>query len=205
MSQTPHIQIRKLPGLQSTLAKEQRQKIFEAHTEALRISKAILADFQSIWQIEDSNLHAQRKQTWKNHPNFPKFLGGDNLTPEEIRAMDKRMHTIIDRLQNGLHLVVIQRQEKTNVLPKATTYPCKKNRNAYAWWPRRIYLCSRWFGHSLTHRAAILIHEIVHQFGPFGQGHHGALTQKEAIALAISDPLKARKSPENYEALAKTY
>lgn len=199
MSTPPTIKIRNFWVGRGRLTPKQRSEIIAAHEEALRMAQAVLAEFENIWDQEEPNRHIKRQEAWLKNDNLRTYFGIRNLTPSQIKVVRQRVRYIVDRLQAGLYLVFIPKEAGL------MAYPCKPRRNAYAWWPRRIYICQHWFKNSPKHRGAILIHEIAHQIGIFGQTHHGAKNKDQALRLAQTKPKKARKSPENYEHLYEMF
>jgi hypothetical protein len=82
---------------------------------------------------------------------------------------------------------------------------CDGTANAHAeGQAKRIFICRPdWFGNNASHRAGIVIHEMIHKLGLVGD--QGVTTLADVEDLARNNPKKAQRNPDTYEFLYQEY
>ena len=180
-----------------------------AHSRAQQLSARMRDRMEDVWdQRRGPGKWRRRRNAWTSDGVLTRWLGDEKVTRRQIRLTRKRIFEIEERLG------------------KRVTYVFRRNvghcQNHWAWHAgglqaRRVRICPNFYGNDNDVQAAVLIHEIVHGLGqlhvPFttwhvvpGNGHpRGTDTRAEARALARDHPRDARRSPENYEHLAREF
>lgn len=197
------IKVKKDAKGNDNLSKTKRNEIRGADAKAEKLIGKVWKEIDKIYEKKGKDKDKKRKDAWLKNERFKTWLGEEKVTNEEIKDVRRRVKKIKDKIEKGIKYVVIKEQTGKN------SHGCDSKTDAYVWGPihgKKIYLCPGWFQkYGRMERASILIHEIVHKLGLFGQGHHKAESYDEAKRLAKNNPKKARKSPENYRYLALSY
>lgn len=207
MPKKPIISAKKDQNGDKSVSDGQQNTIEEAVEDAFRMAHRVANDMEEIWRQNRPARHRKRQRAWFNNARFVKWFGDEKLTKRQIKVTRRRIHKIRKRLNNKqLRFVIVQHQSGR------CSWGCSNGSNptnAYMRFHRKaIFLCPNWFSNSDTRRAAIIIHELVHQhpFGsPFGRPHFQSVDEDTAETTAKTNPQKARKSPENYEHLYELY
>ena len=138
----------------------------------------------------------RRRNAWSAHTNFVTWFGGSrrHILIRRVRRRIRRLSKWLDRGR----IVVILRNTGARY--------CDHNTNAFTVFPKKAIKnksMPSWFEQTLTRRAAIIIHELVHELG---FGHPEGTTNRDgALRLARNNSRRARRSPENYEHLYSLY
>lgn len=172
--------------------------INDAFADALRMAERVITEMDGIWNQPGRvrRRRERRRDAWSSHVNFTTWFGNSrrHILIRRLRRRMERLRTWLDRGR----IVVFAHD--------AGDLGCRDFRNAFARIPRRplkVHLCPPWFTNSRSRRAAIVIHELVHELG-FGHPED-TTTRAEALALAASDSRRARRSPENFEHLYEIF
>lgn len=179
------------------LSASDRAMIREGFTDALGMANGVRSEMEGVWNQSGRirERRERRRDAWSAHADFVKWFGG-NRRHILLRRVRRRVRKIRNWLDRG-RIVVLAHDAEDRLC----------DNDAYALFPRKpvkVHLCSSWFDiPSESSRAAVIIHELVHQLG-FGHPE-GTSTRSEARALARSNSRKARRSPENYEHLYKEF
>ncbi|GAA4356737.1 M35 family metallo-endopeptidase [Kangiella marina] len=181
------------------LTSADRTAINNAFLDALRMARRVENEINSVWNQPGRvrQRRSRRRNAWSAHANFTRWFG-TSRRHILLRRVRRRIIKLRKWLDRG-RIVVLAHDGGDRGCSVA-------GRNAYAVIPRRplkVHLCPPWFTRGESRRAAILIHELVHELG-FAHPE-GTTTPGEALALARSDSKKARRSPENYENLYELY
>ena len=166
--------------------------IQRGHREALCTLEKIYRDESSIDESEERIL------TWNQHRFLTEWLGKQQVDGPPIADVKARLKEMIGWLE--------KQEIKYKVHNSSLSYCNLAHANAYTnalMRSRTINICPYWFEKSPRARAATIIHELVHGLG-FGHPD-GTVLPIDAYRLAKNEPFKARKSPENYEGLAREY
>ncbi len=180
------------------LSTTDRVIINQAFDDALRMANRVRDEIDVIWD-QPGRLRKRRRRrrdAWARHTNFVRWFGS-STRHALIRRVRRRIRKIRRWLDRGRIIVPAH---------DASDFGCRGNRNAFVRLPGRplhIHLCPNWFSQGRSRRAAILIHELVHELG--FTHPEGVTTRAEALSLARRNSRKARRSPENYEHLYELY
>lgn len=185
-----------LDELEDRGASNPAELVMDAFDLAEEMSDIALNRINAIWNA--GNVVARRR-AWRNDPPFAEYFGIDALTKGQLRRVRRRIRRIEKKLDKVVRIVV-----HPSSGPKAGA--CDRA-NAFQRWgfvkPRKFHLCAGWFFNSngnvraVEHRAAIMIHELVHSFGFLDK--KGVTGPGEARNLALAKPRRARRNGENYE------
>lgn len=175
-----------------------RTAINDAFTDALRMARRVVNQIDSVWNQSGRvrKRRERRRDAWSAHPSFPTWFG------------TSRKHILIRRVRRRIHKLEnwLDRGRIVALAHSSGDLGCRDGRNAYAVLPRRplkVHLCPPWFTWSASRRAAIIVHELVHELG--FKHPKGATSETAARTLASRDSRKARRSPENFEHLYELY
>lgn len=167
----------------------QRRDVQQAVDDAAKMARGVLTDFENaIWNRRTWD---ERLAAWRDHPHLATWYGEATKVRPVLRHLYRRMRTLTRWLER--RRIVIKTR---NVGQRG----CDVNTNAWTLGMRfglRINLCPPWFGAGPRRRAAILVHELVHELG-FAHPE-GTTTAAEARALAGRNARRACRSPENFE------
>lgn len=156
---------------------------------------------QEANKILSRRTRAAMEEAWCNHDAFVRYFGTKNLTKKQMKRTCNRLITLNRRLDRSLVI-------KVRPVAGRRVGRCFKGRWAYQargfTGARTINLCRDWFEETDdTARGAVILHELVHAMGvgwtrdlPVGNPAGGGA---EARQLALNDPGKARRNPENFE------
>ncbi|NOY71813.1 MAG: hypothetical protein GXP14_05460 [Gammaproteobacteria bacterium] len=139
----------------------------------------------------------RRRNAWSTHENFTTWFG-TSRRHILIRRVRRRIHKI-HRWLDSARIVVIAEGARDRLYRETNTI-------AFATVPRRplkVHLCQPWFSLNDSRRAAVIIHELVHELG--FRHPEGATSAVAALALARRNSRKARRSPKNYKSLYELY
>ena len=139
----------------------------------------------------------RRRNAWSAHVNFTTWFGASRRHIL-LRRVKRRIFKLARWLNNARIAVIVH-----DTGDRGCTVA---GRNAFVrigLRPIRIHLCPPWFTRTPQQRAAILIHELVHELGFMHP--NGTNTEAEARTLAMNNSRLARRSPENYEHLYELY
>lgn len=176
-----------------------RSAITNAFNDALRMAQRVENEINSVWNQSGRvrKRRERRRNAWSSHPNFPRWFGSSRK-----HILIRRVRRRIIKLKNWLNrgrIVVLAHGDGERGCRVA-------GRNAFAMFPRRplkVHLCPPWFGWGASRKAAILVHELVHELG--FTHPEDTTSESAALTLASSDSRKARRSPENFEHLYELY
>ena len=207
MTMKPNITAKKDINNSKSISVNQKNDIEQAVEDAFRMAHRVANDMEDIWRQQRPARHRKRQGAWGRNARFVKWFGDKVLSRKQIKSTRRRIHSIRNRLnKKKLRFVIIQQQSGNR------SWGCSNGSNttnAYMRPHRKaIFLCPNWFSNSRKKRAAIIIHELMHQhpYGlPFGRVHFQAIDDDTAETTAQTNPRKARKSPENYEHLYEQY
>ena len=189
------------------LTDNQREMIIQALDDAERMARDVLTDFnRNVWEQRGRvrQRRRRRRDAWSSHPTLSRWFGGSRRHIL-IRRIRRRMNRLREWTKGDSRIIV-------KTLPTGRRH-CDDGTNAFVTFPPRrvlrIHLCRSWFTGPLdgaapgatstpaSRRAAIIIHELVHELG-FAHPE-GVSTAAEALGLAQRNSRKARRSPENFE------
>ena len=172
--------------------------IEDSFDRALCMAREVSADIDRIWDQEGGPISRRRRRVaaWVAHPTFVAWFG-DSSRHILIRRVRRRIHRLCGWLENARIAVVLHDTGERHCGPTTNGFSVIPRR------PVRVHLCPPWFSATEPRRAAIIIHELVHQLG-FGHPE-GTTTRRAALALALRNSRKARRSPENFEHLYEAY
>lgn len=182
------------------LSAADRAMIHEGFTDALAMANGVASELEGVWKQSGGIRRRQnRLAAWSAHDDFVTWFG-ESSRHILLRRVRRRVRKLREWLASG-RIVVLAHDADDRF--------CEDDTHAYAVIPRRpirVHLCPLWFDSgdlSESDRAAIIIHELVHQLG-FGHPE-GTRSEREARVLARSNPRKARRSPANYQYLYNTF
>lgn len=176
-----------------------RTAINNAFTDALRMAERVENEINSVWNQSGRirTRRSRRRNAWSAHPNFPTWFG-TSRKHILIRRVRRRIRKLRKWLDRGRIVVLTHGVGERG---------CRvAGRNAYAMFPRRplkVHLCAPWFGAGASRRAAIVIHELVHELG--FTHPEDTTSSAEVLSLASRNSRRARRSPENFEHLYEIY
>lgn len=180
------------------LSESDRAMIQEGFTDALGMANGVRSEMEGVWNQSGRiwERRESRQDAWSAHDDFVKWFGSSRRHIL-LRRVRRRVRKIRNWLDSGRIVVLAHGSGDIGC----------ENRTAYAVFPRKptkVHLCPPWFDiPSKSRRAAIIIHELVHELG-FAHPE-GTTTKDEARALARNSSRKARRSPENYEHLCEEF
>ncbi len=179
------------------LNERDREQIRRSFRDALRIASSVKDEIDDIWNQSGrvQKRRKKRRNAWSAHENFTTWFG-TSRRHILIRRVRRRIHKI-HRWLDSARIVVIAEGARDRLCRGATAFATVPRR------PLKVHLCQPWFTLSDSRRAAIIIHELVHELGFRHPG--GATSAMTALALARRNSRKARRSPENYEHLYELY
>ena len=171
--------------------------IDQAFADALRMANRVSAEMETVWNQRGrvGRRRRRRQAAWARTHSFCNMFGG-STRHILIRRVRRRIHRIRTWLDRGRIVV------KTHDAGKRMC----DGANAFATVPRKplkINLCPPWFTLSESRRAAVVIHELVHELG--FRHPEGTTSRAAALALASRNSRRARRSPENFEHLYETF
>lgn len=180
------------------LTADDRTVIETAFTDALRMAERVVTEMNGVWNQPGRirRRRRRRRNAWSAHGNFTTWFG-TSRRHILIRRVRRRINRLGRWLDRGRIIVIAH---------SGDDFACRGNTAARSRIPRRplkVHLCPAWFLESQSQRAAIIIHELVHELGFMHP--EGATTMDTALALAVSNSRKARRSPENFRQLYILY
>ncbi|MEO0899283.1 MAG: M35 family metallo-endopeptidase [Bacteroidota bacterium] len=171
-----------------------QNQIYVAHEEAICTMRQILKAYNTLKKENPDSL----EQAWNKHTVFPKWLGRMEENKLKPEIVEKRFNILMDWLENDqiIYKVRLGGFSYCNLL-HANAYTSQLTKR------KVINICPFWFNNRQYQKVSTIIHELVHKMG---YGHpKGTVMPSQALVLARTAPLKAAKSPENYEGLAEAY
>lgn len=134
-----------------------------------------------------------KRERWRNDDLLTKYFGG-KITVAQIRAVRRRINRAHRRLTSDKLRIRLLPQDR------ASSDTTNGHNSGGPFSPRTFVLYPAWFGWSRQERAAIVLHELLHDWH-IDHKLNGEVVRGEAQAdaLARQDRGKARRNPENYE------
>ncbi len=174
-----------------------REQIRQSFQDAFRIANEVKNDIDEVWAQAGrvQRKRRRRRNAWSAHSNFTRWFG-TSRRHILIRRVRRRISKIC-RWLDSARIVVIAEGASDRLCRGANAFSTVPRR------PLKVHLCQPWFTLSDSRRAAIIIHELVHELGFKHPG--GAISSVTALTLATNSSRKARRSPENFEHLYEMY
>lgn len=173
------------------LGDAERDMIHQARNDATEMMTKARKEIEEVWDQKGRMVRRRRRRrrAWSRNDLLVQWFGKSRRSLL-LRRLRRRMRRIHRWLRRARIVFIAQDGFLCNTKRAAFTIGFRR--------PLKIHLCQAWFEEKdADFRAAIIIHELVHELG-FGHPNK-ATTPDQALALAKKSSRKARRSPVNYE------